>query len=99
MTQRLRPIVVDGQRFRWRFDGRLVVIPEGRSGPQLRVEWGWGDWLEPEDPGAEPEIVTPRFVADAIRTALDLGWQVEKSGPPLHLDVRGGRFRVVAGEV
>jgi hypothetical protein len=30
-----RPIVVEGRRFRWRFDARLVVVPEGRSGPVL----------------------------------------------------------------
>ncbi len=65
MAERLRPIAVDGYRFRWRFDGRLVVIPEGRSGPQLYVEWGWRDWLEPEGIGSSPSIVTPQFVADA----------------------------------
>ena len=74
MAEGLRAIAVDGRRFRWRFDQRLVVIPSDRSGPQLRVDWGWRDWLEPEGPASEPWIVTPRFVAEAIRFALSHGW-------------------------
>jgi hypothetical protein len=47
----LRRIVVDGMSYRWRFDEGLVVIPGGRSGPQLYVDWGWQDWLEPDGRG------------------------------------------------
>jgi hypothetical protein len=94
MPARLRPITVDGMRFRWRFDERLVVVPEGRSSPQLRVEWGWVDWLEPDGPGPEPQVVTPRFVADAIRSALAQGWDPDQNGPPLLLAYEGGSFRV-----
>jgi hypothetical protein len=51
MAEGMRRIVVDGQPFRWRFDDVLVVIPGDRSGPQLYVDWGWRDWLEPDGPG------------------------------------------------
>lgn len=47
MAQRMRGIEVEGVPYRWRFDGVLVVIPSDRSGPQLYVDWGWRDWLEP----------------------------------------------------
>lgn len=67
MAKRMRRIMVDGQRFRWRFDEVLVVIPGNSSGPQLYVDWGWRDWLEPEGPGPAPQIVAPCFVAAAIR--------------------------------
>jgi hypothetical protein len=71
----MRPIVVNGQSFRWRFDEQLVVIPAARSSPQLVVAWGWEDWLEPDGGnGPEPRIVTPRFVAAAIQFALQNGW-------------------------
>lgn len=94
MAAGLRPIAVEGRLFRWRFDGRLVVVPEGRSGPVLFVEWGWHDWLEPEGPGPEPRIVTPRLVAEAIAFALACGWQTEGTGAPLVLDYDGCGFRV-----
>jgi hypothetical protein len=87
MAHGLRPIAVDGYRFRWRFDGRLVVIPEGRSGPQLRVEWGWRDWLEPDGAGASPEV------ADAIRFALAHGWT--DVGRNLSLGFEDGCFRSI----
>src|SRR4051794_30928881 len=88
----LRPIVVEGHRFRWRFDGRLVVVPEVRSGPQLLVDWGWRDWWEPGGPGPEPRVVPPRFVAEAIGFALSRGWRPTVSGPPLLLFFREGDF-------
>jgi hypothetical protein len=93
MAEGLRPIAVDGRRFRWRFDERLVIIPAGRSGPQLYVEWGWRDWLEPEGPGPDPQAVTPRFVAGAIRFALANGWQPEVNGPPFSLWFENDAFR------
>jgi hypothetical protein len=93
MAAGLRPITVEGRRFRWRFDERLVIVPEGRSGPVVFVEWGWHDWLEPEGPGPEPRIVTPRFVAEAIAFALANGWQPEGDGDTLLKYNRSG-FRV-----
>ena len=81
MSAGLRPIVVAGRRFRWRFKQRLAVVPEGRSGPVLYVGWGWRDWLEPERTGPEPRIVTPRFVSQAIAFALARGWQPEEDVP------------------
>lgn len=94
----LRPIVVDGQSFRWRFNDVLVVIPGDRSGPQLYVDWGWRDWLEPDGPGSEPHVVTPRFVAGAVRAAVAMGWPSDVPGPPLRLGFQGGRFTVAAPE-
>ena len=95
MATGLRPIAVEGQRFRWRFDQRLVIIPEGRSGPQLIVEWGWRDWFEPEGAGPEPQILTPRFVAKAVRFALGEGWKPEVNGPPTRLGFQNKKFFVV----
>ncbi len=92
MGDGLRPITVEGRRFRWRFDGRLVVIPDDRSAPQLQVDWGWRDWLGADGPGPEPRMVTPRFVAEAISVALSQGWQPSAGGSPLSLNYRDGRF-------
>lgn len=94
----LRPIVVDGQRFRWRFDERLVVIPAEGSRPQLYVDWGWRDWCEPEGPGGEPYVVTPRFVAEAIRFGLTRGWGSEPASKPMHLTLEDGNFREKDGK-
>ena len=87
-----RKIIVQGQGFCWRFDGRLVIIPAGQSGQPLYVKWGWQDWLEPEGPGNEPLIVTPRFVASAIRFALGHGWRSQGNKSPVELGYRKGSF-------
>ena len=92
MAEGMRRIVVDGQPFRWRFDDVLVVIPGDRSGPQLYVDWGWRDWLEPDGPGAEPLVVTPQFVAGAVRFAAALGWPSGTDGCPLRLGFQAGSF-------
>jgi hypothetical protein len=96
MAERLRRIVVDGVLYRWRFDDVLVVIPGDRSGPQLYVDWGWRDWLEPGGPGAEPLVVTPRFVAEAVRAAVAHGWPSAAGGRPLRLAFQAGRFGLAA---
>jgi hypothetical protein len=92
MAEGMRRIVVDGQTFRWRFDEVLVVIPGDRSGPQLYVDWGWRDHLEPDGPGAEPQVVTPKFVAEAIRFAVAHGWSSIKSAASLSLGFQSGSF-------
>ncbi|HEV3385674.1 MAG TPA: hypothetical protein VG097_12735 [Gemmata sp.] len=96
MSERLRRVVVDGVPYRWRFDDVLVVIPGDRSGPQLYVDWGWRDWLEPDGPGAEPHVITPRFVAEAVRYAAAMGWPSAGGGRPLRLGFQGGSFSVAA---
>lgn len=94
MAEGMRRIMVDGQPFRWRFDDVLVVIPGNRSGPQLYVDWGWRDWLEPVEPGAEPLVVTPRFVADAVRFAVANGWM--SASTSLRLGFQAGSFTLAA---
>jgi hypothetical protein len=96
MAERMRRIVVDGQPFRWRFDDVLVVIPGDCSGPQLYVDWGWRDWLDPDGPGAEPLVVTPRFVAEAVRFAVAHGWPSATGGSPLRLGFQTDSFTLAA---
>jgi hypothetical protein len=93
MRAGFRKVVVQGQGFGWRFDGRLVIIPAERSGPPLYVEWGWQDWLEPEGVGNEPVIVTPSFVASAIQFALGHGWGSQGGKSPVELGYRDGLFQ------
>jgi hypothetical protein len=88
----LRPILVSGRRFRWRFNGRVVVIPAERSGPQLYVEWGWKDWLEPEGQGNSPMVVSPDFVAAAVLFALGSGWEPEGNKSAVVLGYSNGSF-------
>jgi hypothetical protein len=90
MADRLRRIVIDGVPYRWRFDDVLVVIPGDRSGPPLYVDWGWQEWVD--GPGPDPQFVTPRFVAQAIRFALALGWASTTPGRPMRLGFQGDRF-------
>lgn len=96
MADPLRPITVDGVRLRWRFDGRLVVVPADRSGPQLYVDWGWVEWFEPGGLDVDPMIVTPRFVASAVRFALSHGWEPSRNGAPVRLSFADGEFNVAS---
>jgi hypothetical protein len=96
MAEQLRRIVVDGVPYRWRFDDVLVVVPGDRSGPQLYVDWDWRDCLEPDGPGSEPHVVTPRFVAEAVRFATAQGWPSAVGGPPLRLGFVDGVFNAGA---
>jgi hypothetical protein len=86
-----RKIIVDGARFHWRFDGALVVVPEGRSSPTLLVEWGPAEWLESATAECEPItaalgfVVTPGFVSEAIRSAFTLGWTPDTNRQSLKL--------------
>ena len=88
-----RKIVVQGRVFRWRFEDRLVIIPDGESGPPLYVRWGWRDWVESVGPGNEPLIVTPRFVAAAIRFGLEHGWGPDRDKSPVELGFSGDTFQ------
>jgi hypothetical protein len=102
MAEAMRRIVVEGVSYRWRFGGVLVVIPGDRSGPQLYVDWGWRDhWLEPEKPfhqGPEPHVVTPGFVAEAVRFAVSHGWPSGSGGRPMRLGFEAGAFRLADQE-
>jgi len=85
-----RRIVVGGRRFKWRFEDRIVVVPDGLAGRRvLDIDFGWFDcWLYVNDPTERPpefspQVATPAFVSSAIEFALKNGWNT---------DVRGGRF-------
>ena len=96
MAERMRRIVVEGQPFRCRFDDELIVILGHFSSPQMYVDWGGRDWLEPEGPGPEPLVVTPRFVAAAVRFALAHGWRPSAEGRSLRLGFQDGSFTLTA---
>jgi len=71
---------------------------DSRNGQRLLVDWGWVDHLEPEyssSSQADPQIVTPRFVAQAIRYAVESGWMPDSKGRSLKLNYDEGHFAVV----
>jgi hypothetical protein len=85
-----RAITVSGRRFKWRFGGTVVVVPDGVRGRQiLEIDFGWFDeWLymnqpEKRPPQFSPAVATPGFVSKGIQFAIDNGWNTEK---------RGGKF-------
>jgi hypothetical protein len=82
-----RTITVGAQTFKWYFNGKVQVIPDGPTGRRpLELDFGW---IEPymigwgECPDNEPRVVTPSFVAAAITYALNHGWDTT---------TRGGKF-------
>ena len=96
-----RPITVDDQLYRWRFDGLLVVGAAERETQRLEVDIGWHDgWLHVNDeqkaPDFEPKVVTPSFVETAIRAGWSHGWNPGLAGPALRLSYRNETFGVDA---
>lgn len=76
----LRPIVVDGNNFHWKFAGKVFVIPDEDEKSLLTIDFGRFDvWLYVNDaenrpPEFEPRVVTPKFVAESIQYAKTIGW-------------------------
>ena len=92
MRKKLRAITVSQLEFRWRFNEKLVVVSETSNSCPLYVDWGWTCWFEPEGPGPEPCIVTPKFVATAIQFALENGWEPGSSQPSFYLGFENEQF-------
>ncbi len=97
-----RSVCVDDVQYNWCFNWRgngilQVQAADHRNGQRLTVDWGWVDHLEPEYSSSsqtEPQIVTPRFVAQAIRFAVENGWTPDSKGPNFKLDCEEGDFAV-----
>ena len=98
-TSGYRTITVEEQRFKWQFQGVILIFLEELPGRQtLEIDFGWFDrWpyvLDPENmpPEAELNHVTPAFVASAITFALNHGWNPNKRGGKFLLNYKGGTF-------
>jgi hypothetical protein len=92
-----RPLVVDGQRYRWRvrrsptysqgaYATALTFSVEREDGSSVLLVRTAGprpdNWLN--RPGS---LVTPAVVADAIRAALGAGWRPMEPGPAFEFAV------------
>lgn len=79
--KKLRSIVVNGQKFYWKFDGKIFVYCEALKNSPLIVDIGWFDvWLDVgakanEIDNVQPKSVTPKFVSESILFALKKGWK------------------------
>lgn len=79
-----RKIIVNGQKFYWKFNEKVFVNFAESKNSLLIVDFGWYDvWLfvndkENRPPDFEPKSVTPKFVKDAISFALKKGWKEGK---------------------
>lgn len=72
----LRQLIVDNQTFYWKFNKKIFIYPEKSPDSLLIIGFGWYDIFdyihdkETMPPSFEPSIVTPNFVAKAIRFTL-----------------------------
>ncbi|WP_378174094.1 hypothetical protein [Aquimarina sp. SS2-1] len=91
----LRSITVDGQKFYWKFDGKVMVYSDQIKNGLLIVDFGWYDtWLfvndndnRPSD--FEPKSVTPKFVSESISFALTKGWKEGK----MEIEFKKGSYK------
>ena len=95
-----RAIKVENIDFNWCFLGLIDVRPDKQKSNMLTINFGWyDDWLyvndkENEPPEFEPVIVTPKFVSESIKFALDNGWDVEKANQNFKVTYRDKKFKV-----
>jgi hypothetical protein len=97
-----RKITIDGRTFKWRFDSLIDIRPAANKENKLKVDFGWFDEFlyisdrENRPPDFEPKIVTPEFVKQAIKFALNNDWHIEPKTGMFELSYRDGRFNVNA---
>lgn len=99
-----RPIIIRGKRYRWLFDpkmyqdnARIAIQWEGGSSSTLVVVLiGWQDpWSFPSKTVPNnPQRVTPSFVAECVKFALNTGWQPHACGAPFEVHYASG-FRAI----
>ncbi|SNR14476.1 hypothetical protein [Tenacibaculum jejuense] len=76
-----RKIIVENRLYYWKFCGYILVAPDkAKSENILKIDFGFYDpWNyintnENIPPDFNPKIVTPKFVSESIKFALDKGW-------------------------
>lgn len=96
-----RPIKIKNIDFNWRFQGTIDVRPDGHKNNILTIDFGWYDvWeyvndKENEPPEFEPKIVTPKFVSDSIKFALNNGWNTELPNNKLNIIYRNKKYKII----
>lgn len=99
--RRFRPIKVENLDFNWRFQGIIDVRPNGNKNNSLTIDFGWYDvWefvndKENEPSRFEPKVVTPKFVSDSIKFALNNGWDIERHNSKLKIVYKDKNYKIV----
>ena len=79
-----RTIIVNEQKFYWKFNGKVIVQSDEIKNGLLIVDFGWQDvWFSVNDKDNkindfEPKVITPQFVCNSISFALGVGWKNRK---------------------
>ena len=96
LPRRARPIVVDGQRYRWIASGadapqwlKIVVQAQAGVGSRLLANVDSGYALSAHRGWFQRTHVGSALVGDAIRLGLARGWQPDRPGADFALDVDG----------
>ena len=90
-----RTIIVNEQKFYWKFNGKVIVQSDGIKNGLLIVDVEWQDvWLSLKDKDNElndckPKVITPKFVSDSISFALGVGWNNGK----IKLEFKKGKYK------
>ncbi len=91
----LRNLVVNGQKFYWKFNEKVIVNSDEFKNGILIIDFGWYDvWLfvndkENEPADFEPKSVTPKFVSKSISFALVEGWKDGK----MEIEFTNGQYK------
>lgn len=94
----MRNIVVDRQKFYWKFNGKIIINSDQIKNSLLIVDFGWYDvWLfvnekDNRPPDFEPKSVTPKFVSESISFALAEGWKEGK----MEIEFKNGNYTKTA---
>ena len=96
-----RPIKVENIEFKWCFQGIIDVRPGDHKDNILTIDFGWYDvWSyvndkEKRPPEFEPKIVTPKFVSESIKFALNNGWDTALKNNRFNIIYRNRNYKIV----
>lgn len=97
-----RKIHVEGQSFLWM--PATIVYPLDSQLTKLIIDSGFIDpWLNINGPNKKhqnnPAIIKPKFVAEAIKFALDTGWMPSLHKGEFKLKYVEGRFQFIENKL
>ncbi len=92
-----RKIEVEGEKYAWKFNGKVFVAKERNNRSTLIIDFGWFDgWLFANDrenrpPDFYPRVATPKFVSESIQFAIEQGW----GGGNMEIEFRNGEYKKI----
>ncbi|WP_338767056.1 hypothetical protein WAF17_05050 [Bernardetia sp. ABR2-2B] len=93
----LRTITVNNNKYYWKFNEKVFIIPNENQNSLLVIDFGWYDIFlfmndkENRPPKFYPKAITPKFVQESILFALENEW----SEGTMKVEYREGKYSLI----